>query len=102
MNIDKEELEEYMNDYKEEIEEQYIINILTNIDKEIEENKKNIKNYEIAIENIEYNYEGKYKKILLDYYKESLENFKNYIGETQMTFWKFQTLLSQEKEKKND
>lgn len=98
MNIDKEELEEYMNDYKEEIEEQYIINILTNIDKEIEENKKNIKNYEIAIENIEYNYEGKYKKILLDYYKESLENFKNYIGETQMTFWKFQTLLSQEKE----
>ena len=83
---------------KEELEEQYIINILTNIDKEIEENKKNIKNYEIAIENMEYNYEGKYKKILLDYYKENLENFKNYIGETQMTFWKFQTLLSQEKE----
>lgn len=88
------EIEEYMEDYKQEIEEQYIINILMDIEKEIEENKKSIRKYEIAIENIEYNYEGKYKKFLIAYYKKDLENFKNYIEETQMTFWKFQTLLS--------
>jgi len=36
------EIEEYMEDYKQEIEEQYIINILMDIEKEIEENKKSI------------------------------------------------------------
>lgn len=95
MDIDKEELEEYMNDYKEEIEKQYICNILIDKDQKIKKYKRNIRNYEIAIENIKYNYKGKYKNFLLDYHKETLQNFKNYIGKTQITFYKFQCLLKE-------
>lgn len=98
MNIDKEiyeeYMEEYMDDYKQLIEEQYICNILTDTDKKIKEHKKILRNFEIEKEIIEFNYKGKYKKFLLDYQNENLENFKKYIKETEKIFWKFQRLLS--------
>ena len=84
--------EEMLNFYCNMQEKQNVSNMLYNRKVEIETNECNIKIYEKRLKELQHQYIGKYKELLVIYYKEELKNLKKYNKEIKKINKKYQEL----------
>lgn len=84
--------EEMLNFYCNMQEKQNVSNMLYNRKVEIETNECNIKIYEKRLKELQHQYIGKYKELLVSYYKEELKNLKKYNKEIKKINKKYQEL----------